>query len=89
MGFRLIIMQDLIPASQLTTIPNVPTVNNDVPAKSAWEFIEHLRRDKETVSFGSSGNGASQHLAAELFKKMAQVDMKRVPTEEVRWPTTT
>jgi tripartite-type tricarboxylate transporter receptor subunit TctC len=77
MGFDL--QKDLIPVSQLTRIPNVLTINNNVPAKTLPEFIEYVRRNKGAVNFGSSGNGASQHLAAELFKKMAQVDMVHVP----------
>lgn len=77
MGFDL--QKDLVPVSQLTRIPNVLTINNNVPAKTLPEFIEYVRRNKGSVNFGSSGNGASQHLAAELFKKMAQVDMVHVP----------
>ena len=77
MGFDL--QKDLIPVSQVTRIPNVLTINNNVPAKTLSEFIDYVRRNKGAVNFGSSGNGASQHLAAELFKKMAQVDMVHVP----------
>jgi tripartite-type tricarboxylate transporter receptor subunit TctC len=77
MGFDL--QKDLAPVSQLTRIPNVLTINNNVPAKTLPEFIEYVRRNKGSVNFGSSGNGASQHLSAELFKKMAQVDMVHVP----------
>jgi tripartite-type tricarboxylate transporter receptor subunit TctC len=77
MGFDL--QKDLVPVSQLTRIPNVLTINNNVPAKTLPEFIEYVRRNKGSVNFGSSGNGASQHLSAELFKKMAQVDMVHVP----------
>jgi len=77
MGFDL--RKDLIPVSQLTTIPNVLTINNNVPAKTVPEFIAYVGSSKGAVNYGSSGNGASQHLAAELFKKMAKVDMAHVP----------
>jgi tripartite-type tricarboxylate transporter receptor subunit TctC len=77
MGFDL--KNDLIPVSQLTTIPNVLTVNNDVPAKTLAEFIEYARRAKPSITFGSAGVGASQHLAGELFKKAAQIEMVHVP----------
>ncbi|MBR1146643.1 tripartite tricarboxylate transporter substrate binding protein [Bradyrhizobium sp. AUGA SZCCT0431] len=77
MGFDL--QKDLVPVSQLTRIPNVLTINNNVPARTLPEFIDYVRRNKGSVNFGSSGNGASQHLSAELFKKMAQVDMVHVP----------
>jgi tripartite-type tricarboxylate transporter receptor subunit TctC len=77
MGFDL--QKDLTPISQLTRIPNVLTINNNVPAKTVPEFIAYARSSKGAVNYGSSGNGASQHLAAELFKKMAKVEMTHVP----------
>ncbi|BAT59462.1 tripartite tricarboxylate transporter family receptor [Variibacter gotjawalensis] len=77
MGFDL--KADLVPISQLTTIPNVLIVAADFPAKSLAEFIEHTRRAKPQVTYGSAGVGTSQHMAAELFKKAAQIDWVHVP----------
>jgi tripartite-type tricarboxylate transporter receptor subunit TctC len=76
MGFDL--RTDLIPVSQLLAIPNVLVINNDLPARTLPEFIEYARLKKGALNFGSGGNGASQHLSAELFKKLAQVEMVHV-----------
>lgn len=77
MGFDL--RKDLIPVSQLTRIPNVLVVNNDVPASTLAEFIDYARREKTAISYGSAGNGTSQHLSGALFNSMAQTEMMHVP----------
>jgi tripartite-type tricarboxylate transporter receptor subunit TctC len=77
MGFDL--RKDLVPVSQLTRIPNVLTVANDFPAKTLAEFIDHARRNKRSINYGSSGVGASQHLAGALFATMTQTEMVHVP----------
>jgi tripartite-type tricarboxylate transporter receptor subunit TctC len=59
--------------------PYVVVVNAKVPAASIRELIEYARRNPGKLTFGSSGTGAASHLAAELFKSMANVDMLHVP----------
>jgi tripartite-type tricarboxylate transporter receptor subunit TctC len=76
MGFDL--QKDLVPVSQLMTIPNVLVVNNDVPANTLAEFIAYARLNKGGLNYGSAGNGSSQHLSAALFTKLAQVEMAQV-----------
>lgn len=71
--------KDLTPVSQLTRIPNVLTITNDLPANSVTEFIAYAKANRGKLNYGSSGSGASQHLAASLFMKMADLDMAHVP----------
>lgn len=77
MGFDL--KKDLIPVSQVTLIPNVLMVNNDVPAKNLAEFVELVKQKKMPINFGSAGNGTSQHLSGALFNSMAGGEMVHVP----------
>ena len=77
MGFDL--QKDLIPVSQVSLIPNVLVVNNDVPAKTLQEFVDLVKQKKVPISYGSAGNGASQHLSGALFNNMVNGDMVHVP----------
>lgn len=76
MGFNL--RRDLIPVSQIASIPNVLTVNNNVPAKSLTEFITLVQKKDAPVNYGSAGNGSASHLSGALFNAMAQGDMVHV-----------
>jgi tripartite-type tricarboxylate transporter receptor subunit TctC len=78
-GLKYDLQTDLVAVSRLMTIPNVLVVNNDVPAKTLAEFIEHARVKKGALNFGSGGNGSSQHLSAALFNKMTGAEMVHVP----------
>ena len=69
----------LVPIAQVTLIPNVLVINNDVPAKSLQEFIDYAKQEKDAVNFGSAGVGTSSHLSGALFNSMAQVGMVHVP----------
>ncbi|NYT48166.1 tripartite tricarboxylate transporter substrate binding protein [Parapusillimonas granuli] len=71
--------KDLRPVSQLTAGTNVLVVNKDFPARSVRELIDHVKKNPGTVNFASSGIGSTSHLAGELFKKMAGVDIVHVP----------
>jgi tripartite-type tricarboxylate transporter receptor subunit TctC len=67
------------PITLYATQPNVLLVHPSVPAKNVREFIELLKANPEKYSFGSAGNGTSQHISGELFKTMAGVKMQHVP----------
>ncbi|MCI1193375.1 tripartite tricarboxylate transporter substrate binding protein [Calidifontimicrobium sp. SYSU G02091] len=71
--------KDLIPVSLVSTIPLGVMVRTDYPAKSLSDFVQHVKSNKGNVRYGSSGNGASQHLAASLFSSMVGADMLHVP----------
>jgi tripartite-type tricarboxylate transporter receptor subunit TctC len=64
-------------------------VRPDVPARSVPELIALCRGDPGRYSFASSGAGTTLHLAGEMFKHMASVDILHVPYRGARTPTTT
>ena len=58
---------------------NVLVVNKDLPVNSVKELIAYAKANPEKVNFASSGMGSSSHLAGELFKSMAGVNITHVP----------
>ncbi len=72
-------IKDFAPISRFTTIPAVLVVHPDVPAKSVKELLAYLKANPGKVTFASSGNGTTSHMAGELFKMMAGVDIVHVP----------
>jgi tripartite-type tricarboxylate transporter receptor subunit TctC len=70
---------DLMPISQAVYSPNILVVPNDVPAKSVKELVDYARANPGKLSYASAGVGTTQHLAGELFKAMAKIDMQHVP----------
>jgi tripartite-type tricarboxylate transporter receptor subunit TctC len=73
------VQKDLVPVSQVALIPNVLMVNNDFQAKTLKEFVEVVKQKKVAINYGSSGSGASNHLAGVLFNNMVGGDMVHVP----------
>jgi tripartite-type tricarboxylate transporter receptor subunit TctC len=69
----------LTPITLVSASPYVVVVNPKIPAKSIAELVAYAKKNPGKLSFGSSGIGAASHLAAELFKSMAGVDMLHVP----------
>jgi tripartite-type tricarboxylate transporter receptor subunit TctC len=67
------------PIIHIASAPNVVLVHPSLPVNSMTEFIHYLRQSPSRATYASSGNGSSTHLAAELFKMLAQVDMLHVP----------
>jgi len=72
-------VKDVVPVTQAVFTPNILAVNNDVPAKTVAELVALARAQPGKLTFGSAGVGTSQHLAGELFKKMAGVNLLHVP----------
>jgi tripartite-type tricarboxylate transporter receptor subunit TctC len=72
-------LTDFAPIAPLGTVPNVLVVHPSVPAKSVKELIALAKAKPGTLNFSSSGIGASSHLAGELFKSMAGVEITHVP----------
>ena len=58
---------------------NVLVVNPSVPAKSVAELIDYARANPGKVTFGSAGNGSSNHLSGELLKVLSKAPMEHVP----------
>jgi tripartite-type tricarboxylate transporter receptor subunit TctC len=73
------VIRDIAPIAAFNRVPNVMTVNKDVPAKTAAEFIAYVKANPGKVNLASSGNGTSVHLSGEMFMAMAGVKMQHVP----------
>lgn len=71
--------KDFSAVAFLVTAPNILVVNPSVPAASVRELIDLAKSKPGQLSFGSGGVGQTPHLAAELFKSMAGVDMIHIP----------
>ena len=70
---------DFAPVTLLAIYPNLMIVPNSSPVKSVQEFIDYAKANRGRISYGSSGTGTSTHLAGELFKRMAGIEMTHVP----------
>ncbi len=70
---------DFAPVTQIASTPNVLIVNAAIPAANVREFIAYAKAHPGELNFGSGSSGSAGHLAGELFKAMAGVDMVHVP----------
>jgi tripartite-type tricarboxylate transporter receptor subunit TctC len=71
--------RDFAPIAIIALVPNVLLVSPQTPVHNVQQLIELARSKPGELSFGSAGVGSPAHLAAELFKSMAHVDMVHVP----------
>jgi tripartite-type tricarboxylate transporter receptor subunit TctC len=72
-------MRDIVPVAGISQDANVMVVNTSVPIKTVPEFIAYAKAHPGQLSMASAGNGSSPHMAGELFKFMAGIDMVHVP----------
>jgi tripartite-type tricarboxylate transporter receptor subunit TctC len=72
-------IRDIAPVATVIRAPFVLEVNPSVPARTFPEFIAYAKANPGKITMASSGNGSGPHLAGELFKIMAGVDMVHVP----------
>jgi tripartite-type tricarboxylate transporter receptor subunit TctC len=72
-------LRDIVPIASIARFGNVMEVNPTVPVKSVPEFIAYAKANPGKINFASSGAGSTIHMAAELFKMMAGVNMVHVP----------
>jgi tripartite-type tricarboxylate transporter receptor subunit TctC len=72
-------VRDITPVAGIMRNPLVMEVNPSVPAKTVGEFIAYAKANPGKVNMASAGNGSPQHVAGELFKMMAGIDMVHVP----------
>jgi tripartite-type tricarboxylate transporter receptor subunit TctC len=72
-------IRDIAPVAGIIRYPLVMQVNPSFPAKTVPEFISYVKSNPGKISYGSGGYGTSIHVASELFKMMAGVDMTHVP----------
>jgi tripartite-type tricarboxylate transporter receptor subunit TctC len=72
-------LADFAPVTNIASVPLMLVVTPGLPVRSVAELVAHAKANPGKLSFASSSNGGAPHLAGELFKLMAGVDMAHVP----------
>ncbi len=72
-------VKDLAPVMQTVMVNYALVVNPAVPAKDVKELVAYAKANPGKLSYGSSGSGSAQHMAAELFKAATGTDITHVP----------
>jgi tripartite-type tricarboxylate transporter receptor subunit TctC len=72
-------LRDFAPVTLLASVQNVLVANPSMPAKTVAELITLAKKTPGTINYASTGSGSSGHLAMELFKTMAGIDLTHVP----------
>ncbi|WP_442596596.1 tripartite tricarboxylate transporter substrate binding protein [Parapusillimonas sp. JC17] len=78
-NLRFDLVDDFAPVALAVRVPNVLVVNPKVPAKSVKELVDYAKANPGKLNFASSGSGTSIHMAGELFKQLAEVDVTHIP----------
>jgi tripartite-type tricarboxylate transporter receptor subunit TctC len=71
--------KDFVPITRIASVPIVLVVNPNTPARSVQELVALAKAKPGVLTFGSSGNGTTNHLSAELLKFTAGIDIIHVP----------
>jgi tripartite-type tricarboxylate transporter receptor subunit TctC len=71
--------KDIVPVIVIARVPNLISVNPEVKAKTLQEFIALAKANPGKLSYASPGNGSTGHVATELLKSMAGIDLVHVP----------
>ncbi|MDQ0587512.1 Bug family tripartite tricarboxylate transporter substrate binding protein [Variovorax paradoxus] len=71
--------RDLVPVAFVGAVPNVLVVSNSVPADSVQALVKLAKQEPGKLNYATSGSGSTQHIAAEMFKDAAGVDIAHVP----------
>jgi tripartite-type tricarboxylate transporter receptor subunit TctC len=71
--------RDIAPIAGIIGVSNVVEIHPSVPANTLPEFIAYAKANPGKINMGSAGNGSSSHMAGELFKMMAGVNLVHVP----------
>jgi len=74
-----VFLRDIMPVAGIISLPFVMVVNTAVPPKTIPEFMAYAKANPGKINFGSPGIGTPGHVAGELFKMMAGVEMIHVP----------
>lgn len=70
---------DFTPVAIVGNLPIVLLVSHDLPANSVQELIRLVQAKPGTLAFGSSGNGSIEHVAGEMFRRQANLELLHVP----------
>jgi len=73
------VLRDFVPVSMICTGPNILVVNASSPLRSLQDVVSAAREKPGALNFGSGGTGSLAHLAGEMLKRMARVDITHVP----------
>ena len=76
-------LKDFDPVVQFVVVPLMMASHPGLPAKSVKELIAHAKASQGQLNYGSGGSGSSSHLAMELFKTMAAIELTHVPYKGV------
>ena len=71
--------RDLVPVAYVGAVPNVLVVGNSLPANSVQELVALARKEPGRINFASSGTGSTPHIASEMFKDAAGMELTHVP----------
>ena len=72
-------VKDFAPVGQFVSVPLMMAANTSFPAKSVKDLIALARAKPGQINYASGGSGASSHLAMELLKSMAKIDLVHIP----------
>jgi tripartite-type tricarboxylate transporter receptor subunit TctC len=72
-------VRDLVPVTMVASAPLMLVVHPSVPAKSVAEFIAYAKANPGKLNFGSGGPGTTPHLAGEMLKTMAGIQVTHIP----------
>ncbi len=72
-------VRDFAPVTQINSVPNMLVVNPSLAAQSVRELIALAKAQPGTLNYASAGSGTSPHLAAELFRTMAGIEITHIP----------
>ena len=72
-------LKDFVPVAHLAIAPFLLIVNASVPASTVTELIAYIKTQPNGLDYGSSGPGGGAHLAGEIFKTMAGVQLRHIP----------
>ena len=72
-------VKDLAPVTLVATTPNLLVVHPSLPVRTVKDLVALAKAKPGSVNYASSGSGSAGHLAGELFKKVAHIDMVHIP----------
>src|SRR5262245_31426363 len=76
---RFNLVRDIAPVAAIVRVPLVMEVHPSVPARTVAEFIAHAKANSGKINLASAGIGSTTHVAGEMFKMMAGLDLLHVP----------
>jgi len=71
--------KDFVPVSQITRAANILVTPNTLPVKNVQDLVALARKNPGVLTYATSGAGSMSHLAGEMFKRLAKVDVITVP----------